>query len=600
MRRRPARRSSLLGALGGSTRASAASTTLILPAPDRDRAARCGTTARCCGRTSRSPPQEVGARARSSRSCSASLLAVALHLSAHAAPRASTRCSSARRRCRSSIIAPLLVVVVRLRARRRSSRSSRSSASSRSSSPRSTRCARVDPDAAQALRTLDATRWQALPLRRGARRAARRAQRREDRRRRRRHRRRVRRVGGLGARASATCMLQAIPQLETARAYAAVVLLAAFAVAPLRRPRPGRAPPRPLGPSPTGRTRPLTRRLVARRCSPSPPLLLAACGEKRGADRRAARSSSRAAHARLLPQRRPRRASTRRRPTATSAAPGSTSRSRRRRDPAAPLKLLRRGQGRPRDLLRARAAARARQGPAARRRRRARAEAADVRSSRSASTRSPTQGPGRQDRRHGRHPLPVGLPEDDPRQRRRRPVVGQGDQRRLQPRPRDAVEEGRRDARRVLELRGRPAAPARSSTRRSSGWRTSACRPTTSSSSSPASRTSPRAASGCAASCARSARATRRCARTPRPASTRCCKANPDLDRGPAARGVKATLPVFFPAAGKPFGWLDSAEWARYGDWMYANKLLSRPPNAARALTNEFLPGQGLADAGTG
>jgi hypothetical protein len=33
---------------------------------------------------------------------------------------------------------------------------------------------------------------------------------------------------------------------------------------------------------------------------------------------------------------------------------------------------------------------------------------------------------------------------------------------------------------------------------------------------------------------------------------------------------------------------------------MYSNKLLSRPPNAARALDVEFLPGQGLADAGTG
>ena len=33
---------------------------------------------------------------------------------------------------------------------------------------------------------------------------------------------------------------------------------------------------------------------------------------------------------------------------------------------------------------------------------------------------------------------------------------------------------------------------------------------------------------------------------------------------------------------------------------MYTNKLLSRPPDAARALTDEFLPGQGLADAGTG
>ena len=51
---------------------------------------------------------------------------------------------------------------------------------------------------------------------------------------------------------------------------------------------------------------------------------------------------------------------------------------------------------------------------------------------------------------------------------------------------------------------------------------------------------------------------------------------------------------------GKPFGWMEPVEWARYGDWMYSNKLLSRPPNAARALTDEFLPGQGLADSDSG
>jgi putative hydroxymethylpyrimidine transport system substrate-binding protein len=77
-------------------------------------------------------------------------------------------------------------------------------------------------------------------------------------------------------------------------------------------------------------------------------------------------------------------------------------------------------------------------------------------------------------------------------------------------------------------------------------------------------------------------------------------KANPDLQRDLQLESVKATLPVFFPAADKPFGWMDPAEWARYGDWMYSNKLLSRPPNAARALTDEFLPGQGLADTGAG
>jgi putative hydroxymethylpyrimidine transport system substrate-binding protein len=77
-------------------------------------------------------------------------------------------------------------------------------------------------------------------------------------------------------------------------------------------------------------------------------------------------------------------------------------------------------------------------------------------------------------------------------------------------------------------------------------------------------------------------------------------KANPDLDPKLQLESVKATLPAFFPAAGKPFGWMDSVQWARYGDWMYSNQLLSRPANAARALDNEFLPGQGLADAGTG
>ena len=67
----------------------------------------------------------------------------------------------------------------------------------------------------------------------------------------------------------------------------------------------------------------------------------------------------------------------------------------------------------------------------------------------------------RQARRHRGDPVPVGLPEDDPRQGRRRPGLGQGDQRRLQPHAGDALQEGRRHARRVLELRGRRPAAAR-------------------------------------------------------------------------------------------------------------------------------------------
>ena len=72
-------------------------------------------------------------------------------------------------------------------------------------------------------------------------------------------------------------------------------------------------------------------------------------------------------------------------------------------------------------------------------------------------------------------------------------------------------------------------------------------------------------------------------------------KANPDLDRRLQEASVKATMPVFFPAdTSKPFGYMNPAEWATYGDWMARNRLLANPPDAARALTNEFLPGEGV------
>jgi putative hydroxymethylpyrimidine transport system substrate-binding protein len=72
-------------------------------------------------------------------------------------------------------------------------------------------------------------------------------------------------------------------------------------------------------------------------------------------------------------------------------------------------------------------------------------------------------------------------------------------------------------------------------------------------------------------------------------------RANRDLDRRLQEASVKATLPVFFPAdSSKPVGWMDAAEWIRYGDWMVRNRLLRNPPDAGRALTNEFLPGEGV------
>jgi putative hydroxymethylpyrimidine transport system substrate-binding protein len=72
-------------------------------------------------------------------------------------------------------------------------------------------------------------------------------------------------------------------------------------------------------------------------------------------------------------------------------------------------------------------------------------------------------------------------------------------------------------------------------------------------------------------------------------------KVDPGLDRGLQTAVVSATLPVFFPTdRDKPFGWQEPREWDAYGRWMFANRLVKRQPDAAAALTNEFLPGEGL------
>jgi putative hydroxymethylpyrimidine transport system substrate-binding protein len=71
--------------------------------------------------------------------------------------------------------------------------------------------------------------------------------------------------------------------------------------------------------------------------------------------------------------------------------------------------------------------------------------------------------------------------------------------------------------------------------------------------------------------------------------------ANRDLDRRLQEASVKATMPVFFPAdTSKPVGYMNPTEWTAYGDWMARNRLLRNPPDAGRALTNEFLPGEGV------
>jgi putative hydroxymethylpyrimidine transport system substrate-binding protein len=73
-------------------------------------------------------------------------------------------------------------------------------------------------------------------------------------------------------------------------------------------------------------------------------------------------------------------------------------------------------------------------------------------------------------------------------------------------------------------------------------------------------------------------------------------EANHDLDPGLQAAAIRATTPAYFPAKkDRPFGFQDLAEWQDYGVWMRRNGLVAKDPHADDAVTNEFLPGQGLA-----
>lgn len=68
--------------------------------------------------------------------------------------------------------------------------------------------------------------------------------------------------------------------------------------------------------------------------------------------------------------------------------------------------------------------------------------------------------------------------------------------------------------------------------------------------------------------------------------------ANHDLDRKLQTASVKATLPRFIAPRGHPYGWLDPAQWTRFGEWMQAHNLINK--SAAGAFTDNFLPGEGL------
>lgn len=66
-------------------------------------------------------------------------------------------------------------------------------------------------------------------------------------------------------------------------------------------------------------------------------------------------------------------------------------------------------------------------------------------------------------------------------------------------------------------------------------------------------------------------------------------KANRDLDPKLQAASVKATLPYFLPPRGKPYGFQDPEQWARFATWMKDNGLTKS--GGSGASTNAYLPG---------
>jgi putative hydroxymethylpyrimidine transport system substrate-binding protein len=89
-------------------------------------------------------------------------------------------------------------------------------------------------------------------------------------------------------------------------------------------------------------------------------------------------------------------------------------------------------------------------------------------------------------------------------------------------------------------------------------------------------------------------RGTRDLRRDPDAAIEGLLEANPDLDPELQRAVVKVTLPLFFPPAGRPYGWQDPAQWDAFSAWMRDSNLLEQAPDPGGSHDNALLPGAGL------
>lgn len=71
--------------------------------------------------------------------------------------------------------------------------------------------------------------------------------------------------------------------------------------------------------------------------------------------------------------------------------------------------------------------------------------------------------------------------------------------------------------------------------------------------------------------------------------------ASPRTSRKAAAATVEKTVPLMFPSDGRrPYGWMNPDRWQGLSDWMVKRDLLKPGSEPLAAMTNEFLPGEGV------
>jgi putative hydroxymethylpyrimidine transport system substrate-binding protein len=89
------------------------------------------------------------------------------------------------------------------------------------------------------------------------------------------------------------------------------------------------------------------------------------------------------------------------------------------------------------------------------------------------------------------------------------------------------------------------------------------------------------------------ARGTAAAAKSPNATVKALLEANPDLDPKLTRAEVAATLPLLDPArGGRPYAYMDPAQWRTFIGWMRDNELISALPPTAGVLTNAYLPGK--------